>query len=287
MLNVISAEALKFTRHRATWGLVWIWPIGLTLIWMLAIGVELSGAGGEAGGGARAEATAAAWIADNVGFWGVPAHTFGRYIIGAFVAVVFAGEYGWNTWKLIVPHRARTTLIASKYVIALVLLTLGFTVAAFLFNLYGWVEDVVTGDPIPTGITAAAVLKAHGAGALRALMPVLLTTAYVSLAAILTRSTVAALVIGLVVTTLEQLFTTFAPMLEPNAPSLVTGLYKVLPGYHLANLGDWIVEGRALTTPFSSGAYSASWQTSLAVAAVWTVVLVVLTFWSFRRQDIN
>jgi len=287
MLNVISAEALKFKRHRATWGLVWIWPIGLTLIWLIAIVAELSGAGGEAGGDGRGGPIAAAWISDAVGFWGVPAHPFGRYIIGAFVAVVFAGEYGWNTWKLIVPHRARPTLIAAKYVIALALLTIGFTLAAFLFNLFGWLEDVLTGDPIPTGVTAAALLKAHGAGALRALMPVLLTTAYVSLAAILTRSTVGALVIGLVVTTLEQLFTNFAPMLQPNAPALVTGLYKVLPGYHLANLGDWIVEGQALTVPFSSGPYSASWQTSLAVSAVWTIALVALTFWSFRRQDIN
>ena len=38
--------------------------------------------------------------------WDVPDNAVGRYLICAFVAVVFAGEYGWNTWKLIVPHRA-------------------------------------------------------------------------------------------------------------------------------------------------------------------------------------
>ena len=57
-----------------------------------------------------------------------------------------------------------------------------------------------------------------------------------SLAAILTRSPVGALVIGLVVTTLELLFRSFAPMLEPYAPALVGALYRALPGYHLANL---------------------------------------------------
>lgn len=287
MLDAISAEALKFKRHRATWGLVWVWPIGLTLIWLIAIAAELSGAGGEAGGDGRGGPTAIGWIADNVGFWGVPGHPFGRYIIGAFVAVVFAGEYGWNTWKLIVPHRARTTLIAAKYVMSFVLLAIGFTLAALVFNLFGWLEDVVTGDAIPAGITAAALLKAHGSGALAALPAVLLTMAYVSLAAILTRSTVAALVIGLVVTTVEQLFFNFAPMFEPYAPSLVGALYQVLPGYHVANAASVISGGQVVEIPFASGAFSTSLGTSLAIVAAWTVAMVALTFWSFRRQDIN
>ena len=86
--------------------------------------------------------------------------------------------------------------------------------------------------------------------------PILLTTAYVSLAAILTRSTVGALVIGLVITTVEQLFRIFGPMLEPYAPSLVGALYQASPGYHLANLGNWLTEGRVLEIPFPSGAFS-------------------------------
>ena len=50
--------------------------------------------------------------------------------------------------------------------------------------------------------------------------------------------------IGLVVTTAEQLFRIFAPMLEPYAPALVGALYRALPGYHLANVGSWITDGR-------------------------------------------
>lgn len=283
MLDAIAAEWLKFRDHRATWGLVWIWPLGLVAIWLLAIGVDLANGGDDA----RGAANAAGWIADSVAFWNVPAHPIGRYLIGAFVAMVFAGEYGWNTWKLVVPHRARSSLIAAKYAVALLLLAIGFTLAALLFNAFGWLEDVVTGDPIPTGITAAALLNAHAMGALAAIAPVLLTTAYVSLAAILTRSTVGALVIGLVITTLEQLFRSFAPMLEPYAPSLVSGLYQALPGYHLVNLGHWFEAGRALEIPFPSGSFAMSPAASLAIAASWIALLMALTFRSFRRQDIN
>jgi ABC-2 type transport system permease protein len=286
MLDAISAEALKLRRHRATWGLVWIWPIGLAILWPLAIAIELA-VGGDPAAAGRGAPDAAGWIADGVGFWNVPAHPFGRYLVGAFVAVAFAGEYGWNTWKLIVPHRARWALIAAKYAVVLALLAISFLLAAFLFNALGWVEDVVTGDPVPAGITAGALLKAHGLGATAAILPVLLTTAYVGLAAILTRSPVGALVIGLIVTTAESIFRSFGPMLEPYAPALVGALYRALPGHHLANMSSVITEGRLLEVPFPSGAFSMPAAASLAILAGWIILLVGLTFRVFGRQDIN
>jgi ABC-2 type transport system permease protein len=202
--------------------------------------------------------------------------------------VVFAGEYGWNTWKLIVPHRARNSLIAAKYVVALALLACGFVLGAILFNLSSaGSRTSLTGDPIPAGIAAGALLQAHALAALAALAPILLTTAYVSLAAILTRSTVAALVIGFVITTVEQLFRVYAPMLAAQRAGLVGMLYQALPGYHLGNLGYWLSEGRVLVVPFPSGPFSMAPAASLAIVAAWTLGLTALTFRIFRRQDIN
>ena len=283
MLDAISAETLKFSRHRATWGLVWVWPLLVLVIGMIAIGVGIA----QGGSNSEGNATAAGWLANKTGFWNVPAHAFGRYLIGAFIAVVFAGEYGWNTWKLIVPHRSRSTLIAAKYVAALMLVTIGFASAAFLFNAMAWMIDVVLGNPVPDGVTAGAIARAHGLGAAAAIAPVLITVAYVSLAAILTRSSVAALVIGLVATTVDQVFRGLAPMLEPYAPLLVNLLYPVLPGYHTANIANWLSTGEVLEVPFAAGPFSTPVGASIGVWAAWTAVLVALTFWSFRRQDIN
>jgi len=281
MLDAVSAEALKFRRHRATWGLVWIWPLGVLFLLTMAIIIQV--AKGEVG---RPESVAG-WIDDAADFWQVAGDPFGRYMICAFVAVVFAGEYGWNTWKLIVPHRARHSLIAAKYVVALALLICGFALGAFLFNLLNWFKDLATGTPIPAGITAGALLKAHALGFLAVLGPILFSAAYASLAAILTRSTIAALVIGVVVTTAERLFRFFGPMFEPTAPGLVQFLYQALPGYHLANLGEWLTEGQVLTVPFPSGPFAMAPGASAAIVAGWTILLVVLTFRVFRRQDIN
>jgi hypothetical protein len=281
MLDVISAEALKFRRHRATWGLVWIWPLGVLFILSMAIVIQV--AKGEVGG----PESAAGWVDDAADFWQVAAEPFGRYLFCAFAAVVFAGEYGWNTWKLIVPHRARGSLIAAKYVVALGLLICGVTLAALLFNLLNWFKDLATGTPIPAGITAGALFKAHGLAFLAVLGPILFSVAYTSLAAILTRSTIGALVIGLVVTTVERLFGAFAPILEPGAPGLVNFLYQVLPSYHLSNLRAWFMDGGVMTVPFPSGPFSTAPGVSAAIVGVWTLGLIALTFRAFRRQDIN
>jgi len=280
----MSAEALKLRRHRATWMLVWIFPIGAIVLPLIAIIAQLAQGGGPAPGAPEL----GKWIENAAEFWNAPPNGLVRYLTCAFIAVVFAGEYGWNTWKLIVPHRSRATLIAAKYAVALGFLLAAFIAAALIVMGMTWLEDIATGDPIPQGITAGALAQAHWWGLVGGLPTILFTVALASLAAILTRSTTAALVVGIVIVTLEQLFRTFAPMLSLNLPGVVELLYRVLPGYHLANLGHWAGDGGALTVPFPSGEMiSFGWEASLAIAAAWTAALVGLTFWRFGRQDIN
>ena len=284
MLSAISAESLKLRRHRATWLLVWLFPIGVTVIMLIGIAIELL----PGVGSPSAAPDTGKWIENAAAFWNAPPHGFTRYLICAIAAIVFGGEYGWNTWKLIVPHRSRTTLLAAKYVMCLVLLYLAFIAAALIMMAMTWLEDVVTGDAIPAGITLGALAHAHWAGFLASLAPVMLTIAYTSLAAILTRSTTAALVIGIAITTLEGIFGTFGPALSFYLPSVVEPLYRALPGYHLANLNSWIGGGEAREVLFPSGAVLASgWATSLAVVAAWIAGLVALTLARFNRQDIN
>lgn len=283
MLSALSAEALKLTRHKATWFLVWVYPICITAIFLLAIGLGLSGVESPSAAPAPAK-----WIEETATIWLVPPHMLGRYLISAYVAVAFAGEYGWNTWKLIVPHRARWMLIAAKYLVTVALLYLAYALSGALTVVLSLVEDSATGDTIPNGITASALIEAHWRGAMTALLPILLTVAYTSLAAVLTRSMVAALVIGIVVATFEQIFLNFAPLLSAYAPQLVLALFHALPGYHLANLESWMTQGAALQSRFPTGAVVAlPLATSLAVTVAWISGLAALTVASFKRQDIN
>jgi ABC-type transport system involved in multi-copper enzyme maturation permease subunit len=284
MLSAMSAEGLKLRRHRATWLLVWIFPIGALVIPLLGIAVQLV----RGSPAAPAAPELQVWLDNAANFWDAPGSGLVRMLTGAFIAVVFAGEYGWNTWKLIVPHRSRTTLIAAKYAVSLGLLYAAFLAAALIMMGMGWLEDLLTGDPIPEGITAGGLAQAHMQGFLGGLPSVLFTVAFVSMAAIFTRSTVAALVIGIVVVTLEQLFRAFGPVLSLYLPGVVELLYQALPGYHLANLANWASEGSAQMVPFPSGEPIAyGWAASLAIVTAWIAALIALTFLRFRRQDIN
>ncbi len=281
MLDAISAETTKLLRHRATWFLVWIYPVGIIFAFILAVGHDFMRQSPQG-----APVLAAKWIEQTTAVWYVPAYA--SVLVGAFAALVFAGEYSWNTWKLVVPHRRRSVLMAAKYATMAGLLFAAFILTAGLTIFLTWLEDFLTGDPMPTGITLAALAEAHWLQALAALGPLLWTMAYTSLAAILTRSMLAALTISLVFDGVEGLFRGLAGQLSTYAPDLVLALYRGLPGYHLANLESWIVDGVAVQTRFPTGAVvEASWPVSLAVAASWIIGIVALAMFRFQRQDIN
>ncbi|MEA3061203.1 MAG: type transport system permease protein [Sphingomonadales bacterium] len=283
MLDALLAERLKLTRHKATWFLVWLYPILFLVLYLISVAVAAAHAGAPV-----KPVTAEAWIHQTAIIWNLPNQPIGRILIAAYVAVVFAGEYGWNTWKLIVPHRSRTALIAAKLAMVVLLFTLALALTAGISLLFTWLEGLARGGAVPAGVTAAAILDAHGRAALAGLAPFLFTLASISLAAVLTRSMVAALVIGVVVAILEQLYVSLGPWLAPYAPGPVWTLYHGLPGYHLANLASWITQGAAHRVRFPDGRIVAlGWTTSLAAATAWIAPLAAGTFVAFRRQDIN
>jgi ABC-2 type transport system permease protein len=283
MLEALSAEALKMRGHKATWFLVWIYPIVCSAILLLAMGGKLAGIDGPE------TQDAADWIEDTAIIWYLPGNSFGRYLISAFVAVIFAGEYGWNTWKLIVPHRRRVSLIAAKYALVLILFAVTFVLTALLTTILSYADNMVNGEPIPAGVTAAAVWEAQWKGALASVLPILTALGIASFAAVLTRSTIAALVIAIVVTTIEQIIFNFGPVLSMNfSPAVISGLFHALPGYHLENVGEWISDGKALEVELARiGTVALPLATSLGVLAAWIAALAGGTFAVFGRQDIN
>ena len=282
MLEALSAEALKMRTHKATWFLVWLFPIAFTIVMLIMIG------SGMLGFDPPDRPDLHGWLENTVLIWFVPSNAFGRYLISAFVAVVFAGEYGWNTWKLIVPHRRRPSLIAAKYALVVGLFAISFLVTAVLITALTFADDLLTGDTIPAGVNAAVLWGEHSRSALAAILPVLIAVGYASLAAVVTRSTIAALVIAIAATTLEQVIVGFGPQLYANFPSIVWPLYNILPGHHIANVSDCVREGAALKRPFPGGlAVHYSCTASLAILAAWIAALWGATFAVFRRQDIN
>jgi ABC-type transport system involved in multi-copper enzyme maturation permease subunit len=282
MLEALSAEALKMRTHKATWFLVWLFPVAFTVVMLIMI------VAGMVGADKPEQPNAADWIENSTIIWFIPNNAVGRYLISAFVAVMFAGEYGWNTWKLIVPHRARASLIAAKYALTILLFAISFALTAALLTGLNFADDALTGDTVPAGLTAALLWESHARAALAAAPPVLIAIGYASLAAVLTRSTIAALVIAIVATTFEQLIVGFGPQLYTKFPAIVWPLYNVLPGHHLESIAECIREGAAMKRAFPGGhVVHYSCGASLAILLAWIAALCGATFAAFRRQDIN
>ena len=278
MIGIVHAETLKLLRHRGIWGLVWIVPIGLVLLWLIATVLHFSHV--MPSRGARPPANAAQWIAGTALTWSFAANSFGRYLIAGFAALAFAGEYGWSTWKLIVPHRSRGALIAAKYIVVLGLELAAYVLAAVIGIIIALIDSVLVGDVIPPGITLGALLSAHTTGLATALLPMMLTIAYAAAAAIFFRSTMAAVIVGIVAITLERLAATFAVLI----PKWVL---LVLPSVYLDNLHSWIATGQGMPVILDGAPVELGWLVSAVVLVVWIAGLIAVTCAQFRRQDLT
>lgn len=278
MLNLISAEWRKLLPHKGTWLLVWIYPVLLLVILTIALLAE--GAGGQQ--------SAQSWMEDSGAIWYVPTITLGRYLIAAYFALVFAGEYGWNTWKLVVPHAPRWKLIGAKYLVATALLYLAWIAAAMISLALMLIDAAATGEAIPKGVTALGVLETHYTMIKMGIAPMLIAALYASLAAVVTRSTLASLIISLVLITIDELYGHLCAWISAFGIEWPSLLYRVLPGYHLDNMSRFLERGVPARIELATGTViEYSFMTSYLALTVWVVGLAAATLWVFRRQDIN
>lgn len=282
MLDAILAEALKLRRHLATWLMVWIFPIVVALVTVAALVYHAVVGPGTP----TPDRGAAAWIADSTLLLRFPPSSAGRSLTAGFTALVFAGEYGWNTWKLVVPARHRWQLIVAKWVVTLGLVAAAM-IAADLIGLAATAIDAVRGDPVPTGVTVGAVATAHLRAAAFALVPIASTLAFAALFAILTRSLLAAVILSFALLIIEGLLPIAALYFYMRAPGLVQVLITALPFYNLANIAGW-AKGSGVTLLLGPGVTVAmSLAASLTVIAAWIAAAAAATLTRFIRQDLN
>jgi len=281
MRNVLSAEWTKLLPHKGTWMLVWIYPLFLLAILLIGLFVRL------ATGGPSAPMRAAGWINQTAAIWNTPQMGFGCYLIAGYFAIVFAGEYGWNTWKLVIPHAARWKLIAAKYAVTLGLLYCAWLIAAAIAVAMELVTVPVLGVALPADLTVGALVHGHWSALVLGIAPLLITAAYASVAAVLTRSTLAALIISIVLITIDEVFDKLIQIFALWGMGWMTLLYRILPGYHLDNLKSWLQDGAGYVIRLPAETVAYSQTASMLVLAAWILGLGALVFAVFRRQDIN
>jgi hypothetical protein len=293
MVNLLRAEWIKTVKNYAlTSFLVWMLPVGFaSLIIIFAVTGFLS----ETMKQVPSAFSAGSWTHDMIGIWSFvinfPANLFGRVMPLAFMAVGFAGEYQWGTWKNIIPRNRRPALIMSKLVIQILVVMISLILTSLIAGV-GWSVSTALHDmpygPRIDGDVLNNFLELYLQTALIGFLSITILGGFAALAAIITRSILGGLLLSSFFSVVDTMslgaLMFFRNLL--NIPKLIN-LYQFTPTYNMDNLSHWFRYGSTQSAVAPGFTAELSMGASYAILMIWIVGLVSLSIITFQRQDIS
>jgi ABC-2 type transport system permease protein len=286
--KLFRAEWRKITGNRwATGCMIWVFPA----LAVLATGFALLAAGLSSS--FRAEINGELeWNMIATVPWMIPNNVMGRMLLIGFTAILFAGEYQWNTWKVIVPRSQRVPLILVKFFAVALFVVFAFALMSVLLTLGMGLVSLAAGVSYGPALESSALAdfsKDYGLQVFNAFMVTTIAAGYAALAAMITRSIVGSVIIGIVISIGEALIVLplyfIADLLNSDS---VLNIYRYLPGYNLNNLFIWLSGDTPEGLGYPSDKVIVDSQMfSEMVLVCWVIGLVVLTVYLFQRQDIT
>jgi ABC-type transport system involved in multi-copper enzyme maturation permease subunit len=294
MRNLFIAEWQKIVGHRWAVGtLIFIFPVVSFVFIVLATVAALIDR--EHASAQYGFVTNSQWTDNMLSAWDTPSHFFGRMLILAFTAILFAGEYQWGTWRNIIPRSSRIPLVLTKYVALGVFVVLAFGAMSLIMGIGMAVPASVVGatyGPELTGDTLREFVGDYALKAGLAFISTLIVVSYAALAAMFTRSIVGGVVAGIAASFLEGVIGLVALLLANvlNAPDLVQA-FRLTPVYCVLNFSAWVNSNASeVATMYVRGnpveVGGDPLVFSIAVLAVWLFGLMAVTIALFQRQDI-
>jgi ABC-type transport system involved in multi-copper enzyme maturation permease subunit len=291
MINLFRAEWQKISGNRWVVGfLIWVFPAAIAALVVLATLYALFGTPeGKRAFGLLSD-TPIQWTHQMINVWNIPNEFFGRFILIAFAAVVFAGEYQWGTWKNLLPRRQRVPLILTKFVALGAFVVVAFGAASLILGV-GWgipvrIAGSEYGPPL-SGAVLSEFLSDYLVQAATAFTATLIAASYAALAAMVTRSILASMMVGSGIMLVEMvspgLFSLLGVLV--GRPELAA-LYQLMPSYNLSNVASWASWGQPTFFQLEY-AEPNSLGLSLLILVIWVVGLVGLTTYLFQRQDVT
>jgi len=198
-------------------------------------------------------------------------------LIGA--AIIYAGDYRWETWRLTSARNSRVNLVLGK-----VVLVLGVALAALLtWMLSGMIGELIKAAIFERPLTFS--FDGERAGQLAGLVAVTVTrlmqfTMIGLLAAVVTRSLLAALFVPMVVAIGQFFLMQSLPLLAWSPADLQSHL--LVPGLSHDILRTLLQGGP------DAGALpnDVAWKAILSLA-LWTIVPLIAAVAWFQRQDLS
>lgn len=293
--NLFRAEWIKIAGNRwVAVGLAWIFPIMATLLMVLLAVVLALDSNARATFGADESYR---WTDLAVGVWNIPNNPFLRVILLGFTAVVFAGEYQWQTWKNTVPRNQRVSLILAKFLAVGVFVLLVFVLTSLIvavgFGVLAQIADYEYG-PAVTATVLSDFAEDYAIQASTTFTTTIISAGYAALAAMVTRSILGGVLVSFVLTIAEGSSVLGLVIIGYflDIPKIVH-LYRLTPLYNVLNVLSWVNDNQAAEMPLFEEdpemliVLSDTLSFSLVALAVWVIGVVVLAAFLFHRQDIT
>ena len=288
-IRLFRAEWRKIIGNRWVTGcMIWVFPALAVLVTILAlVAAALSASFRE---GIAGEPLS--WTDIAIFPWLIPNNPLGRGLLLGFTAVLFAGEYQWNTWKALVPRSSRVPLILVKFVTVGLFIIFAFTLMSVLLTsgigLVSIVAGAAYGPPLESGVLAEFA-QDYGLQMLYAFLSTTIAAGYAALAAMITRSILGSVITGIVVSIGEtMLFIPLYLIAQLLGREGVLHIYRFVPSYNLLNLFAWLSGETPGGLEMPSGAVIVDSQLfAEAVLVCWVIGLIALTAYAFQRQDIT
>lgn len=192
-------------------------------------------------------------------------------LVGA--AAIFAGDYRWETWRLIVPRNSRLNLLLGKFVVYAEWTAISLVLLALVGVVLQVTGVIILGGGL-SGPRSGGVFLGQFAGVFAiSWLEVLLAGALAALIGVLTRSTLGAVLAGQGLLVLQSLVGTMA-----QAPSWKT---LALPAYSARLLKVFV------QSPSGMRPENGPVALGLALMVFWLVALAAGAIALFLRQDLT
>jgi len=241
-LNLLRAEWLKTRKRRINRALLAIIPALLAVIMILVMIKAVTTPGEALGDGMLRDAKQLVPYPHNLRMAVSLLAEFGSLVVIVFVATSVGSEYGYDTWKGIVPRYGhRAAFLLTKWIVGLsTLLLLVATIFAVVLPL-GWVGETVLAISADTTTTLAPSVSVKSLAV--TLLSFVFIGTFTLLATVVARSAVAGVVSGILATTIMLLIHDLLPEIAEGTPLLAKGLAWILPVSHFSNLQHQWAQG--------------------------------------------
>lgn len=206
------------------------------------------------------------------------ASTFGALFLMIGAAAILAGDYRWETWRLLTPRNTRQNLLLAKLVVVGEAVFWSLLLTAILSVLAGVIGAGINGKALTVSMFGRNLFDVIGVLAITWLEAMTLA-ALAACVGVLSRSTMGVVIACLGFRFVQTILAGSLRMMEQTqAPS-----WKLLA----LPVFDADLLRAALLAPEQVGVAGGSAGVALAVLLAWAAALTAGAVWLFRRQDLT